>query len=302
LPGIGHRLEIKNKDGYNMEKSNNRESSKRDESLIKYFGEIGNIPLLSSQEEIELAKQIRKGSRKALTLLIQSNLRFVVRVALDYKNQGLPLADLINEGNLGLIKAAKRFDETKGFKFISYAVWWIRQSILQSLAEHSRVVRLPLNRVSVMSRIGKTHDSLEQIFEREPTIDEIAECLEISSSEVKMVYQIHGRQISLDAPLSDTESNTLLELTEDSKIIAPDEPITNGSLKEEIEKAFKSLSKRETEVLKMYFGMDMERPASLEEIAAKFHVTRERVRQIKEKAITRLRHQSRSKTLKQYLG
>jgi len=285
-----------------MEKTHNRESSERDESLIRYFGEIGNIPLLSSQEEIELAKQIRKGSRKALTLLIQSNLRFVVRVALDYRNQGLPLADLINEGNLGLIKAAKRFDETKGFKFISYAVWWIRQSILQSLAEHSRVVRLPLNRVSVMSRIGKTHDSLEQIFEREPTIDEIAECLEISSREVKMVYQIQGRQVSFDAPLSDKEGSTLLELTEDMKVIAPDEPITNGSLKEEIEKAFKSLSKRETEVLKMYFGMDMDRPVPLEEIAAKFRITRERVRQIKEKAITRLRHQSRSKTLKQYLG
>ena len=285
-----------------MEKSNNRKTSERDESLLRYFGEISNIPLLSSQEEIELAQQIRKGSRKALTILIQSNLRFVVRVALDYKNQGLPLADLINEGNLGLIKAAKRFDETKGFKFISYAVWWIKQSILQALAEHSRVVRLPLNRVSVISRIGKTHDSLEQVFEREPTVDEIAECLEISSSEVKMVYQIHGRQLSLDAPISDQEGNTLLELTEDIKLTPPDEPITNVSLREEIEKAFKSLSKKEAEVLKMYFGIDMDRSATLEEIGAKFHLTRERVRQIKEKAIVRLRHQSRSKTLKQYLG
>ncbi|MCK4753858.1 MAG: sigma-70 family RNA polymerase sigma factor [Calditrichia bacterium] len=285
-----------------MERSNTRKGSEKDESLIRYFGEISEIPLLSSQEEIELAKKIRKGSRKAFSKLIQSNLRFVVRVALDYKNQGLPLADLINEGNIGLIKAAKRFDETKGFKFISYAVWWIKQSILQALAEHSRVVRLPLNRVSVLSRVGKTHDNLEQVFEREPTVDEIAECLEISSGEVKMVYQIHGRQLSLDAPISDKEGNTLLEITEDAELIPPDEPITNGSLKEEIEKAFKSLSTKEAEVLRMYFGMDMDRPASLEEIGAKFRLTRERVRQIKEKAIIRLRHQSRSKALKQYLG
>jgi RNA polymerase primary sigma factor len=284
-----------------MEKSNTRKISQQDESLIRYFGEISNIPLLSSQEEVALAQKIRKGSRKALTKLIQANLRFVVRVALDYKNQGLPLADLINEGNLGLIKAAKRFDETKGFKFISYAVWWIKQSILQSLAEHSRVVRLPLNRVSVFSRVGKTHDNLEQIFEREPTVDEIAECLEISSSEVKLVYRIHGRQLSLDAPISDKEGNTLLELTENSEHLPPDEPITNGSLKEEIDKAFKSLSKKEAEVLRLYFGMDMDRPATLEEIGKKFHLTRERVRQIKEKAIIRLRHQSRSKALKQYL-
>ena len=284
-----------------MERSNTRKASERDESLIRYFGEISEIPLLSSQEEIELAKKIRKGSRKAFSKLIQSNLRFVVRVALDYKNQGLPLADLINEGNIGLIKAAKRFDETKGFKFISYAVWWIKQSILQALAEHSRVVRLPLNRVSVLSRVGKTHDSLEQVFEREPTVDEIAECLEISSGEVKMVYQIHGRQLSLDAPISDKEGNTLLEITEDAELIPPDEPITNGSLKDEIEKALKSLSIKEAEVLRMYFGMNMDRPASLEEIGAKFRLTRERVRQIKEKAIIRLRHQSRSKALKQYL-
>lgn len=285
-----------------MEKSNTRKAYERDESLIRYFGEISDIPLLSSQEEIEIAKKIRKGNRRALTKLIQSNLRFVVRVALDYKNQGLPLADLINEGNLGLIKAAKRFDETKGFKFISYAVWWIKQSILQALAEHSRVVRLPMNRVSVLSRVGKTHDNLEQVFEREPTVDEIAECLEISSGEVKMVYQIHGRQLSLDAPISDKEGNTLLEITEDAELIPPDEPITNGSLKEEIEKAFKSISNKEAEVLRMYFGMDMDRPATLEEIGAKFRLTRERVRQIKEKAIIRLRHQSRSKALKQYLG
>ena len=285
-----------------MEKSNIRNSSQKDESLVRYFGEISNIPLLSSQEEIELAQQIRKGNRKALGKLIQANLRFVVRVALDYKNQGLPLADLINEGNLGLIKAAKRFDETKGFKFISYAVWWIKQSILQSLAEHSRVVRLPLNRVSVLSRVGKTHDSLEQVFEREPTVEEIADSLDISSSEVKMVYRIHGRQVSLDAPISDKEGNTLLELTENEEFMPPDEPITNGSLKEEIEKAFNSLSKKEAEVLRLYFGLDMDRPATLEDIGAKFHLTRERVRQIKEKAIIRLRHQSRSKALKKYLA
>jgi RNA polymerase primary sigma factor len=285
-----------------MERSNIGKTSQRDESLIRYFGEISNIPLLSSHEEIELAQKIRKGNRKALGTLIQANLRFVVRVALDYKNQGMPLADLINEGNMGLIKAAKRFDETKGFKFISYAVWWIRQSILQSLAEHSRVVRLPLNRVSVLRKVGKTHDSLEQAFEREPTVEEIADSLEISSSEVKLVYRIHSRQLSLDAPISDKEGNTLLELTESEELLPPDEPITNSSLKIEIEKAFKSLSTREVQVLRLYFGMDMDRPASLEEIGTKFSLTRERVRQIKEKAIIRLRHQSRSKALKQYLG
>jgi RNA polymerase primary sigma factor len=285
-----------------MERSNIGKTSQRDESLIRYFGEISNIPLLSSHEEIELAQKIRKGNRKALGTLIQANLRFVVRVALDYKNQGMPLADLINEGNMGLIKAAKRFDETKGFKFISYAVWWIRQSILQSLAEHSRVVRLPLNRVSVLRKVGKTHDSLEQAFEREPTVEEIADSLEISSSEVKLVYRIHSRQLSLDAPISDKEGNTLLELTESEELLPPDEPLTNSSLKIEIEKAFKSLSTREVQVLRLYFGMDMDRPASLEEIGTKFSLTRERVRQIKEKAIIRLRHQSRSKALKQYLG
>jgi len=285
-----------------MNKSTSRTKSGPDDLLNKYFGEISHIPLLTPEEEVELAIKIRKGNKEALTTLIQSNLRFVVRVAFEYRNQGLPIEDMINEGNLGLIKAAKRFDETKGFRFISYAVWWIRQSILQSLAEHARVVRIPLNRVSVLSRIGKTHDSLEQTFEREPTVDEIAECLEISSSEVKLVYQIHGRQLSLDAPISDKEGNTLLELTEDVELIPPDEPITNGSLKKEIEKAFKSLSKKEAEILRMYFGLDMDRPATLEEIGAKYQLTRERVRQIKEKAIIRLRHQSRSKALKQYLG
>ncbi len=285
-----------------MNKSTYRTISGPDESLNKYFGEISNIPLLTPEEEVDLAIKIRKGNKEALTTLIQSNLRFVVRVGLEYRNQGLPLEDLINEGNLGLIKAAKRFDETKGFRFISYAVWWIRQSILQSLAEHARVVRIPLNRVSVLSRIGKTHDSLVQAFEREPTVAEIADSMDISLSDINWIYHFPDKQLSLDAPISDENGNTLLELTENQDLTPPDNPIANESLKEEIAKAFKSLSKKESEVLKMYFGIDRDHPATLEEIGKEFKLTRERVRQIKERAIIRLRHQSRSKTLKQYLG
>jgi RNA polymerase primary sigma factor len=273
-----------------------------EESLNRYFSEISNIPLLSPDEEVELAVKIRRGNKKALTRLVQANLRFVVRVALDYKNHGLPLEDLINEGNLGLIKAAKRFDETKGFKFISYAVWWIRQSILQALSEHARVVRLPLNRVTAISRIGKTHDILQQTFEREPTVEEIADSLEITSSEVNMTYQYPGKQLSLDASISDQEKNTLLDITENENLLPSDHLVIDESLKQEISKAFNSLSKKEAEVLRLYFGFDQERPATLEEIAEKFHLTRERIRQIKEKAIIRLRHQSRSKILRQYLG
>ena len=285
-----------------MEKSNTRILTGHDESLLKYFGEISNIPLLTPEEEVDLAIQIHKGNRKALTKLVQSNLRFVVRIALEYRNQGLPLEDLINEGNLGLIKAAKKFDETKGFKFISYAVWWIRQCILQALADHSRVVRLPLNRATTISRIGKTHDTLEQVYEREPTIEEIADSLDITSSEVSLAYQLPGREISLDAKISEEKGGTLLELTENEAIIPLDQSIVNDALKEEIDKAFNSLSKKEAEVLRMYFGIDRPQPATLDEIGRKFKLTRERVRQIKERAIIRLRHQSRSKSLRQYLS
>jgi RNA polymerase primary sigma factor len=288
--------------GGNMaEKSATKLVPQKGASLTKYFGEISNIPMISPEEEVRLAIRIRKGDRKALTMLVQANLRFVVRVALEYRNQGLPLEDLINEGNLGLIKAAKRFDESKGFKFISYAVWWIKQSILQSLAEHARIVRLPLNRVNTLSRIGKTHDSLEQVFEREPTAEEIADCLEISTSDVNFIKQIPGKQLSFDAPISEYDKGTLLEITEDEKLTAPDHPITTESLREEIEKALQSLTKREADVLRLYFGIDQDRPATLEEIGAKYHLTRERVRQIKERSIIRLRHQSRSKILRQYL-
>jgi RNA polymerase primary sigma factor len=273
-----------------------------EKSLYRYFGEIGNIPLLTPEEEIDLAVRIRQGDKNALTKLIKSNLRFVVRIAYEYRNQGLPLSDLINEGNLGLIKAAHRFDETKGFKFISYAVWWIRQSIMQALAEHARVVRLPLNRVSELNKIGKTFSILEQEYEREPTMDEVAGMLDISSSDVSLAMQYPGKQISLDASVSDGEKSSLLEVIENINLSPPDQPLTDESLKKEIGKALKSLTKKEAEVLKLYYGIGNDRPMTLEEIGKKFRLTRERVRQIKEKAIIRLRHQSRSKSLRQYLG
>ena len=285
-----------------MDKTNNRYFIQNNESLSKYFGEISNIPLLSPEEEVKLAAQIREGNRRALSQLIQANLRFVVRIALEYKNQGLPLEDLINDGNLGLIKAAKRFDETKGFKFISYAVWWIRQSILQSLAEQTRVIRLPNNRISTLSRIGRKQDSLEQVFEREPTTEELADSLEMTAKQIHFANLLPGKQLSLDASLAGEESPNLLDITGDESQISPDQNVIEQALRDEIEKAFESLSKREAEILKMYFGFDRERPATLEEIGQKFKMTRERVRQIKERAITRLRHKSRSKYLKQFLG
>jgi RNA polymerase primary sigma factor len=285
-----------------MEKINNRYYHQNNESLNKYFGEISTIPLLSPEEEVKLATQIRKGNRKALTQLIQANLRFVVRIALEYKNQGLPLEDLINEGNLGLIKAAKRFDETKGFKFISYAVWWVRQSILQSLTEQTHSIRLPNNRISTLNRISKKQESLEQLFEREPTVEELADCLEMTMGEIHFASQLPGRQLSLDASFAGEESTNLLDITGDESLIPPDQPVNEEALKEEIEKAFESLSTKEVGILKMYFGFNRERPATLEEIGQKYHMTRERVRQIKERAITRLRHKSRSKYLKQFLG
>jgi len=288
--------------GGNMDKMSNRAYYANNESLTKYFGEISHIPLITPEEEVRLASKIRKGDKKALTQLIQGNLRFVVRVALEYKNQGLPLEDLINEGNMGLIKAAKRFDETKGFKFISYAVWWIRQCILQSLAEQTRTVRLPLNRITTINRVGKTHDSLQQIFEREPTQEEIADSLDLTSGEISFISQLPGKQLSLDASISSDEKTSLLEITGDDSLLLPDQQVTDESLKEEIEKALETLSNNEADILRMYFGFDRERPATLEEIGEKFHITRERVRQIKEKAIIRLRHKSRSSHLKQFIN
>ena len=273
-------------------------------SLEKYLQEIGKVPLLTPEQEVTLARQIKEDNEEALEKLTKSNLRFVVSVAKQYQNQGLSLGDLINEGNLGLIKAAKRFDETRGFKFISYAVWWIRQSILQALAEQSRVVRLPLNRVGALNRIGKTLSNLEQEFEREPTSEEIAAELDMTLAEVDEALRIAGRHLSLDAPMSskDNNENSLLDLIEDNEEPSPDDTLLIDSLKVELEVALNSLSEREAEVIRLYFGLGRERALTLEEIGELFRLTRERVRQIKEKAIQRLRHASRSRALRVYLG
>jgi RNA polymerase primary sigma factor len=276
----------------------NRES----QSLDKYLQEIGKVDLLSPQEEITLAQRIKKGDQKALEKLTKANLRFVVSVAKQYQNQGLSLGDLINEGNLGLIKAAKRFDETRGFKFISYAVWWIRQSILQALAEQSRIVRLPLNRVGALNKIGKAFSTLEQEFEREPSASELAEELDMSLFEVSDTLKISGRHLSMDAPFAQGEDNRLLDVIQDNRQPTPDSTLMEESLREEVRRALATLSEREAQVIKLYFGLEQEHSLTLEEIGEKFNLTRERVRQIKEKAIRRLRHASRSKVLRAYLG
>ena len=276
----------------------NRES----QSLDKYLQEIGKVDLLTPDEEVELAKRIREGDQLALEKLTKANLRFVVSVAKQYQNQGLSLGDLINEGNLGLIKAAQRFDETRGFKFISYAVWWIRQSILQALAEQSRIVRLPLNRVGSLNKISKTFSELEQKFEREPSPDELAEVLEVSTSEVVDTLKISGRHVSMDAPFVQGEENSLLDVLENDGEVTPDSELMNDSLRKEVQRALSTLTQREADVITLYFGLNGEHSMTLEEIGEKFNLTRERVRQIKEKAIRRLRHTSRSKALKPYLG
>ncbi|RMG68566.1 MAG: sigma-70 family RNA polymerase sigma factor [Calditrichaeota bacterium] len=276
--------------------------SRASQSLDKYLQEIGEVPLLTPQEEIELAQRIKQGDQEALEKLTKANLRFVVSVAKQYQNQGLSLGDLINEGNLGLIKAAKRFDETRGFKFISYAVWWIRQSILQALAEQSRVVRLPLNRVGALNKIGKAYAALEQEFEREPSASEIAEQLNMTDYEVADTLKISGRHLSMDAPFSNSEDNRLLDVIQNDHQPPPDSDLMNESLKVEIERALATLTKREAEVVRLYFGLGQEHPLTLEEIGERFNLTRERVRQIKEKAIRRLRHASRSRALRAFLG
>jgi RNA polymerase primary sigma factor len=275
----------------------NRES----QSLDKYLQEIGKVDLLNPAEEIDLAIKIKGGDKQSLEKLVKANLRFVVSVAKQYQNQGLSLGDLINEGNLGLIKAANRFDETRGFKFISYAVWWIRQSILQALAEQSRIVRLPLNRVGALNKIGKAYSSLEQEYEREPSANEIALELEMDIDEVADTLKISGRHISMDAPFQQGEENRLLDIIEDDQPL-PDNKLMSDSLKNEVERAISTLTEREAEVIKLYFGLNKEHSLTLEEIGEKFNLTRERVRQIKEKAIRRLRHASRSKNLRTYLG
>lgn len=276
----------------------NRES----QSLDKYLQDISKVKLLTPEEEIELAVKIKKGDQQAMEVLTKANLRFVVSVAKQYQNQGLSLGDLINEGNVGLIKAAKRFDETRGFKFISYAVWWIRQSILQALAEQSRIVRLPLNRIGALNRIGKAYSNLKQEFEREPSPEEIANELEMDLDEISDTMKLSGKQISVDAPFVDGEENSLLDVIENVQQPAPDNQLINESLKVEIRNTLASLPAREAEILRLYFGIDVEYAMTLEEIGEKFNLTRERVRQIKEKAIRRLRHTSKSKNLKSYLG
>lgn len=276
--------------------------SRASQSLDKYLQEIGEVPLLTPQEEIDLARRIKEGDQISLERLTKANLRFVVSVAKQYQNQGLSLGDLINEGNLGLIKAAKRFDETRGFKFISYAVWWIRQSILQALAEQSRVVRLPLNRVGALNKIGKAYSALEQEFEREPSAGEIAEQLDMTDFEVADTLKISGRHLSMDAPFSNSEDNRLLDVIQNDHLPPPDDDLIDESLKVEIDRALATLTKREAEVVRLYFGLGQEHPLTLEEIGERFNLTRERVRQIKEKAIRRLRHTSRSRALRAFLG
>ena len=278
----------------------NRES----ESLDKYLLEIGRIELLTPEEEVELAERITKGDAKALERLTKANLRFVVSVAKQYQNQGLTLGDLINEGNLGLIKAAQRFDVTRGFKFISYAVWWIRQAILQALAEQARMVRLPLNKVGTISKFGKAFSSLEQQLEREPSPDELAEILEMAVEEVRETMKQAGRHVSMDSPFAPGEDKSLIDTIPDEGSIEPDGSLMLDSLCQEVKRALATLTPREADVLTLYFGLDAttNNALTLEEIGERFCLTRERVRQIKEKAIRRLRHSARSQSLKPYLG
>jgi RNA polymerase primary sigma factor len=277
----------------------NRES----QSLEKYLQEIGRVELITPEEEVQLAIRIKQGDMKALDRLTKANLRFVVSVAKQYQNQGLSLPDLINEGNLGLIKAAQRFDETRGFKFISYAVWWIRQSILQALAEQSRIVRLPLNKVGLTNRINKAFQQLEQEYEREPSAEELAELLELDTEEVAATLGMSARHVSMDSPISEGEDSTLVDVMMNPNAELADEDIANKqSLKLEIERSLNTLTERQQEVIRYFFGIGIDHPMSLEDIGDRFCLTRERVRQIKDKAINRLRNASRSKLLRSYLG
>ncbi|MGZ3864596.1 MAG: sigma-70 family RNA polymerase sigma factor [Bacteroidia bacterium] len=276
----------------------NRESA----SLDKYLQEIGREELITAEEEVQLAKKIRDGDQRALEKLTRANLRFVVSVAKQYQNQGLSLPDLINEGNLGLIKAAKRFDETRGFKFISYAVWWIRQSILQALAEQSRIVRLPLNQVGSLNKINKAYSKLEQEFEREPSASELANILDLPEDKIADTMKVSGRHVSMDAPFQQGEEGSLVDVLVNHDSPRADGQLMNESLSREIDRALSTLTERERDVIKLFFGIGIPHGLTLEEIGAKFDLTRERVRQIKEKAVRRLRHSSRSKLLQQYLG
>jgi len=277
----------------------NRES----QSLDKYLQDIGREELITAEEEVELARKIKAGDQKALEKLTRANLRFVVSVAKQYQNQGLTLPDLINEGNLGLIKAAQKFDETRGFKFISYAVWWIRQSILQALAEQARIVRLPLNQVGSLNKINKAFSRLEQEFERLASAEELAEALEVPEEKIKESLNVSGRHVSMDAPLSTNEDGgTLIDVMVNNDTARTDSGLMAESLQREIERSLSTLTDKEREIIRLFFGIGMNHGLTLEEIGAKFNLTRERVRQIKEKAIRRLRHTSRNKLLKSYLG
>jgi RNA polymerase primary sigma factor len=271
-------------------------------SLDKYLHEIGKVELLTAEEEVELARRIKRGDRAALEKLIKANLRFVVSVSKQYQNQGLTLPDLINEGNLGLIKAAQRFDETRGFKFISYAVWWIRQSILQALAEQARIVRLPLNKIGSLNKINKALQELEQAYEREPSIQEVAEALKCAPNEVKESLKTSGRHVSMDAPLIQGEEGTMYDVLLNDDIPSPDNQLVSDSLRTEIERTLSTLAPREADIIRLYFGLNGNHPHTLEEIGEEFNLTRERVRQIKEKAIKRLKHNTRCRNLITFLG
>jgi len=278
----------------------NRETA----SLDKYLQEIGRVDLITAEEEVRLAQRIREGDKLALERLTKANLRFVVSVAKQYQNQGMSLPDLINEGNLGLIKAAERFDETRGFKFISYAVWWIRQSILQALAEQARIVRLPLNKIGNINKINRAYSELEQRFERPPSADEMAEFLEISVDDVRNSIKNSGRHVSMDAPLvaDDESSSSMYDILPNDALPGPEKGLVAESLRSDIERSLSTLTSREGDVVRLYFGLNGKHPLTLEEIGERFELTRERVRQIKEKAIRRLKHTSRSRMLKSYLG
>lgn len=299
LPNFNLLIQLRSMRQLKITKSiTNRESA----SLDKYLQEIGREELITAEEEVVLAKKIKDGDQGALEKLTRANLRFVVSVAKQYQNQGLSLPDLINEGNLGLIKAARRFDETRGFKFISYAVWWIRQSILQALAEQSRIVRLPLNQVGSLNKINKAYSKLEQEFEREPSAEELAEALDLPIDKVTDTMKVSGRHVSMDAPFANGEESSLLDVLVNLDSPKADTGLMNESLSKEIDRALSTLTERERDVVKLFFGIGLNHGLTLEEIGDKFDLTRERVRQIKEKAIRRLRHSSRSKLLQQYLG
>lgn len=271
-------------------------------SLDKYLHEIGKVDLLTAEEEVTLARKIKEGDQEALAKLVKANLRFVVSVAKQYQNQGLSLPDLINEGNVGLIKAAQRFDETRGFKFISYAVWWIRQSILQALAEQARIVKLPLNKIGSINKVNRALAELEQRFEREPTIEELSELLKLASEDIKEALRGNNRHLSMDAPLTQDEDSSMYDVMLSPDSPMPDRGLLNESLRREIDRALSTLTPREANIIRLYFGLNGKHPLTLEEIGEEFDLTRERVRQIKEKALKRLKQTTRNKILKTYLG